>query len=356
MNNRRERLQSLMVPVSMTMLQAIKRMDKVGCKCLLVVDNDHFIGLLSIGDVQRAIIRNVPLSDTVGSVLRSDIVVCRESDPEEKVRSEMLRCRAAFMPILRRDGSLADVVFWDELFIEAHAPSSTGLMGLPVVIMAGGTGSRLRPLTNVLPKPLLPFGKKTIIETIIDRFVQAGCTEFYLSLNYKAAMIRHYFEQLGPTPYTISFFEEEHPLGTAGSLSLIADRLKTPFFVSNCDIMIEQDLAEVFDYHTENKNELTVVAALKHVKLAYGSLVTGKDGLLQKLSEKPEWVFKVNSGVYILDPRLLPIIPTNTFYNMTDLIDEVVARDGRVGVFPVSEGSWTDIGNWEEYSRLLSRG
>ena len=343
------------VAPEMTLLQAIKRMDEIRCKLLLVMDGDFFKGLISIGDAQRAIIRNVPLSETVGSVLRDDIVVCHADDPESKIRSEMLRCRAAFMPLINQDRTLSDVVFWEDMFADKDADGKSSALNLPVVIMAGGTGSRLRPLTNILPKPLLPFGEKTILETIMDRFVHAGCSKFFMSLNYKAAMIRHYFAELNSPVYEVSFIEEEKPLGTAGSLSLVAHSLQTPFFVSNCDIVIEQDLDEVWHYHQSNKNELTIVAALKHVKLAYGSLVTGEDGLLKELSEKPEWVFKVNSGVYILEPHLLAMIPGNTFYNMTDLIDAVVKRGGRVGVFPVSEGSWSDIGNWEDYQSCMKR-
>jgi len=345
----------LVITPDTTILLALQRMDDVRSKLLLVMDERCFVSVLSIGDVQRAIIRNVPLSMRVGSILRSDIVVCKVGDSEERIRSEMLRCRAEFMPILAGDRSLADVRYWEDYFPDQETVGKQNALNLPVVIMAGGTGSRLRPLTNVLPKPLLPFGQKTIIETIMERFLQVGCTEFHLSLNYKAAMIRHYFEQLGALPYTLNAFEEDRPLGTAGSLSLIADRLKSPFFVSNCDIVIEQDLEEVWRYHRTNNNELTIIAALKHVKLAYGSLVTGEDGLLRELSEKPEWLFKVNSGVYILEPHLLSLIPSGTFFNMTDLIDLLLARGGRVGVFPVSEGSWQDIGNWDDYSRLLGR-
>ncbi|MHB8972342.1 MAG: sugar phosphate nucleotidyltransferase [Pirellulaceae bacterium] len=355
MNELEKRWAHLIVSRSMTLLQAVKRMDEVRCKLLLVMEEGRYIGLVSIGDVQRAIIRNLALNEPVGAVLRSDVVVCEEGDSESKVRAEMLRCRAAFMPLLSADGTLKDVVFWEDVFSGQASSSKKCALGLPVVIMAGGAGARLRPLTNILPKPLLPYGEKTIIETIMDRFIQVGCNKFYLSLNYKAALIRHYFAELQDTPYEITIFEEENPLGTAGSLSLIADSLTTPFIVSNCDILIEQDFEDVWEYHRTNRNELTIVAALKHVVLAYGSLITGEDGLLRELSEKPEWVFKINSGVYILEPHLLSMIPSKTFHNMTDLIDGVVARGGRVGVFPVSERSWTDIGNWDDYSRLLGR-
>lgn len=355
MKRNEKRWAPLVVSSSMSLLEAVKKMDEVRCKLLLVLDEGHFTGLVSIGDIQRAIIRNVPLDVPVHTVVRPDIVICNDSDPKEKIRSEMLRCRAAFMPLLDADGGLVDVVFWEDIFPGREARSEGCSLGLPVVIMAGGTGARLRPLTNILPKPLLPYGEKTIIETIMDRFIHAGCKKFHLSLNYKAALIQHYFEELKSALYEVSSFTEEKPLGTAGSLSLIADSLKTPFFVSNCDIVIEQDLEDVWEYHCKNRNELTIVAALKHVKLAYGSLITGEDGLLRELSEKPEWVFKVNSGVYILEPHLLSMIPAGQFYNMTDLIDAVVARGGRVGVFPVSEQSWIDIGNWDDYSRVLGR-
>ena len=343
---------------SQTLLQAIKRMDEVRCKLLLVMESDIFRGLLSIGDIQRAIIKNVSLDTPVTQVMRTDIVVCKEGDSYEHIRSEMIRCRAVFMPIMGEGGQVNRVVFWDEMFQDGlenkgGSNENTQGLGLPVVIMAGGKGTRLAPLTNILPKPLLPYGKKTILENIMDCFVQAGCNRFYLSLNYKASMIRHYFAELNNVSYKIDFFEEEVPLGTCGSLSLMREKLKTPFFVSNCDIVINQDLQEVWQYHQANKNELTVVAALKHVKLAYGSLETGEDGLLRNLSEKPEWVFKVNSGMYLLEPHLLDLIPENSFFNMTDLMDILLSHNRRVGVFPVSEGSWSDIGNWEDYQRCL---
>lgn len=327
-------------------------MDEVGYKLLLIRDGDLFRGLLSVGDIQRAIIKNVDMATPITSILREKFLICYDTMGREEIKREFIGSRSVFMPILTGDNKLVDVVFWDEFF-----PSDDVMVceeiGLPVVIMAGGVGSRLRPLTNILPKPLLPIGEKTIIETIMDKFVRVGCHKFFLSLNYKASLIRHYFKELNAAQYVITCFEEEQPLGTAGSLSLLRDQLNKTFFVTNCDIIIDQEIEEVLKYHRENQNELTIVAALKHIKLAYGALLTGPEGLLESLDEKPELVFKVNSGVYILEPHLLDEIPSGTFFNMTQLIDGILTRHGRVGVFPISEGSWTDIGNWDDYQKCI---
>lgn len=351
----KDRILNIMVDPLMTILAALRKMDEVGYKLLIICDGESFRGLLSIGDIQRAIIKNVDMDTPIKSILRKRFLVCYDNMTRNEIEREFLRSRSAFMPIISQDNRLVDVSFWDEFFPLDDLTVEEKL-GLPVVIMAGGVGSRLQPLTNVLPKPLLPIGEKTIIETIMNKFVGVGCQQFYLSLNYKASLIRHYFKDLNASQYEITCIEEDIPLGTAGSLALLENQLNKTFFVTNCDIIIDQEIAEVVRYHFENKNEITIVAALNHVKLAYGSLITGEDGLLQELSEKPEWVFKVNTGVYILEPHLLKMIPHKTFYNMTDLIDAILARGGRVGVFPISEGSWTDIGNWSDYSRVLGRG
>ena len=142
-------------------------------------------------------------------------------------------------------------------------------------------------------------------------------------------------------------------MGTAGSLSLIKEKINNTFFINNCDIIIEQDYSEILDYHKKNNNEITIVAALKHISIPYGTLETGENGILLEISEKPEYTFKINSGMYVLEPQLINEIPENTFYHITDLIEKVRSRNGKVGVFPVSEKSWVDIGNWNEYIKML---
>ena len=153
--------------------------------------------------------------------------------------------------------------------------------------------------------------------------------------------------------YNIQYFKEEKPLGTAGSLNLIKSQISGTFFVSNCDIVIDADYSEFLDYHREQGNEITMVVSLKHIKIPYGTVETGEGGQVTNLTEKPELTYMINAGLYLLEPHLLEEIPVGEFYHITELIDAVRARGGRVGAFPISEKSWCDIGEWAEYKRTL---
>jgi NDP-sugar pyrophosphorylase family protein len=153
----------------------------------------------------------------------------------------------------------------------------------------------------------------------------------------------------------MNYFTENEPLGTAGSLFLLREKLKETFFVTNCDILIKQDYAEILEYHYQHKNELTLVAAIKHYSIPYGTVKTGEGGSLKSFREKPDVQFLVNAGMYILEPHLLKEIPENTFFHITDLIDKIKRRGGNVGVFPVSEGAWMDIGEWKEYNKTVAK-
>lgn len=335
-----------------TLNQALKQMDLVRKKLLMVFDDDDFIGLVSIGDIQRAIISNIDLNAEISGILRDDLILSKESESIESIKNKMLQIRAEFMPVLNEQNEIVNVIFWEDLFKDEDLPPKTKF-NLPVVVMAGGLGTRLQPLTNVLPKPLIPIGEKTIIENIFDRFHQHGCNNFFISVNYKAELIEFYLKNQ-KLPFQINFFMEDKPMGTAGSLSLLKNKINETFFVSNCDILIEQDYSEILEYHRSNNNEITVVAALKNYNIPYGTIQSGKDGELLDLIEKPDLTFKINSGMYILEPQLIDEIPENMFFHITHLIEKVKERGGKVGVFPVSEKSWKDIGEWSEYLRLIN--
>ena len=349
-----KRVQTISIAKSQHIIAALKQMDAMKVKLLLVLDGNKFCSLLSIGDIQRAIIANVSLESPVERILREKVNVARVSDSRERIITRMKERRNDFMPIIDEDNNIVDIIFWEDISnykeTRIKAPFT-----LPVVIMAGGQGSRLRPLTNVLPKPLIPIGEQTMMEDIMDRFVECGCHDFYVSVNYKADTIRRYFDNLGKPQYHVEDFQEDKPLGTAGSLHLLKDRINSTFFVSNCDIIIDEDYSEILKFHRDNGNEITVVAALKNYSIPYGTLETGDGGQLLSLHEKPELTYKINTGMYVLEPHLIKEIPTDSLYHITFLIDKLISEHRKVGVFPINEGSWTDIGNWDEYMKYIEK-
>ena len=347
-----KRAEAISIAKSQTIIAALKQMDAMKVKLLLVLDGEKFCSLLSIGDIQRAIIANVPLDSPIVNILRKSVNVASEREPRERIIARMKERRNDFMPIVDEYNNIVDIIFWEDISTYKETRIKAPF-NLPVVIMAGGQGSRLRPLTNVLPKPLIPIGDQTMMEDIMDRFVECGCHNFYISVNYKADFIRRYFDNLDKPQYQVEYFQEDKPLGTAGSLHLLKDRINCTFFVSNCDIIIDEDYSEILDFHRQNKNEITVVAAVKNYSMPYGTLETGEGGLLTGITEKPNLTFKINTGMYILEPHLISEIPSDRLYHITFLIEKLIKEKRRVGVFPINQGSWTDIGNWDEYMKYV---
>ena len=348
----KEEFQQICINNKATLLAALKQMDQVKRKLLIVMDGKQYKSVLSIGDIQRAIIKGVGMDCPIEDILRKKTSVATIHDDKEFIKQYVKDHKNEFMPIIDDNNNLVDVIFWDDLF-HTHVGRRTEDFNLPVIIMAGGQGTRLRPLTNVLPKPLIPIGDQTMLEDIMDRFVDCGCHNFYVSVNYKADIIKRYMDNLGKSQYHITYFQEDKPLGTAGSLHLLKDKINDTFFVSNCDIIIDEDYGEILNYHRENHNEITVVAAIKNMAIPYGTLETKEEGLLSDIKEKPEYTFKINTGMYILEPHLINEIPKDEFYHITFLIEKLMKDGRRVGVYPINEGSWTDVGNWDEYLKFV---
>ncbi|MGZ5189387.1 MAG: nucleotidyltransferase family protein [Flavisolibacter sp.] len=333
---------NLSIESTRNLLEALKQMDALDKKLLIVVDKNQYKGLLSAGDIQRAIIKNKSLDTFVFQILRKNIRVGKPGDSFDSIKKMMLNYRMEFCPVVDEGNNILKIHFWEDLFQNIKT-QPVNKFTLPVIIMAGGFGTRLEPLTKVLPKPLIPIGNKTMLEEIFERFGKHGCNQFYISVNYKAELIEFYLKNEN-LPYQLIFIREEKPMGTAGSISLLKGKINQTFFVNNCDILIDQDYSEILNYHYANKNEITIIAALKHYAIPYGIIETGNNGHLIGLTEKPELTFKINSGMYILEPHLIDEIPKNEFFHITQLIELVKRRKGKIGVFPVSEKSWKDIG------------
>jgi dTDP-glucose pyrophosphorylase len=334
--------------------KAFSIMDKQVTKLLFIVEKGKFKGLISAGDIQRAILNNISLNSSVKLAIRKNNTVVNPSTPTEEVKKLMLEKRIECMPVVDAKSNLVKVYYWEDFFVKKTVRNKK-LNKVPVVIMAGGFGTRLKPLTNVLPKPLIPINEKSIIEVIMERFNMLGAHEFHISVNYKKELIQFYLAQNKIPRTTIQYVSEEKPLGTAGSLYLLKKKLKSTFFMTNCDILIDEDYNSIFEYHKKNKNIITLVACVKNYNIPYGTVEAGINGELIALKEKPELVFLINTGMYIIEPAALKYLDNGNFMHITTLMENIKADNGKVGVYPISEGSWHDIGEWPEYQKVIDK-
>jgi len=336
-----------------TIKEAMEALDKTAEKVLLVVDEDQaLIGCLTDGDIRRYILKGLDLTNTIEKAYNpSPIFVFQKDFDLEKIKQVFVQNKIDLIPILDKDRKIVDFIAWEKVF-RNNRISEKQKMDVPVVIMAGGRGTRLEPFTRVLPKPLIPVSGKPVIDHIIDRFRAYGAGKFYLTIHHMSKILRAYFEEKSPD-YSIGFAQEDEPRGTAGSLKLLADKLDKPFFVSNCDIIIEADYADIFRFHTKHRYDITLVASTKQFNIPYGICELNSDGSLKQIQEKPEYNFLVNTGLYLLNPDVIELIPNNGLFHITHLIGKIKKNKGTIGVYPVSEKAWIDVGQWAEYRNAL---
>ena len=346
-------MKKIFINPNATIKEAMESLDKTTDKVLLVVDDEQIlIGTLTDGDVRRYILRGGDLSGIIQNVYNTTPIFVFQDDFDlEKVKRILTKNKIELIPILDQNRKIVTFITWTKAFGNEKNHGKQQL-DVPVVIMAGGKGTRLEPFTKVLPKPLIPVGDKTVIDHIIDNFVAYGIREFYLTIHHKSKILRAYFEEKTPD-YSIGFAEESEPRGTAGSLKLLIDKLDGPFFVSNCDIIIEADYADIFRFHTKNNYDITLVASTKQFNIPYGICELNGEGSLKQIKEKPEYDFLANTGLYVLNPEVLELIPDNQLFHITHLIDRVKENGGSVGVYPISEQAWIDVGQWGEYRKAL---
>ena len=333
--------------------EAMESLDKTAEKVLLVVDDSQrLIGAVTDGDIRRYILKGADLTGIIENAYnRNPIFVFKEDFDREKVKKIFTENKVDLIPILDQRRKIVDYVTWEKVFGNDKR-SENQKLDIPVVIMAGGSGTRLEPFTKILPKPLIPVGEKPVINHIIDNFRAYGICEFYLTINRMSKIIRAYFEEKSPD-YFIGFAEEDEPRGTAGGLKLLAHKLERPFFVSNCDIIIKTDYADLYGFHTKNGYDITLVASTKQFNIPYGICELNGSGSLKRIEEKPEYNFLVNTGLYVLNPDVISLIPDKGLFHIPHLIDKVKENKGTVGVYPVSEKAWIDIGQWAEYRKAL---
>ncbi len=337
------------VQPSTSVREVIKLIDAAGRKVAFITDESGILlGLFTDGDMRRYILRNGDLSEPVEFAMnRKPVVFSVEDNMEDIMHNEKM----VVYPIVDEDGKLVGAHYWND--VEKHHHVDNVLKDIPVVIMAGGKGTRLHPYTKILPKPLIPIGEYTISEHIINSFVKYGCHNFHFILNYKRNMIKAYFTDTEKA-YEVNFLDENEFLGTGGGLSLLKGHIKGTFFVSNCDIVIDASFSSIYKYHKEQGNKITFICAMKNLTIPYGVVSLDEKGAINEIIEKPSYSFLTNTGLYVLEAEVIDELKENEFIHLPDIAKRLIDRGERVGVYPISEKSWMDMGEFKEMETMLN--
>ena len=349
-------MKELFIQPNASIKDAFRQLDKSGKKCLIVANKKNkLLGTLTDGDVRKAILKGKFLKDNINGIYEKNPTLLKKGHYSlNQIKDLFLKKKVDVIPIVDSSKKVVDLIFFSEIFKKNKNNKHYKNFSTAVVIMAGGKGTRLEPFTNVLPKPLVPINEKPVIEHIIDRFIKNRFYNFFITLNYKSKILKAYFQEMKPK-FKLSFIDEPKPLGTAGGLSLLGGKLKKSFIVTNCDTIIDVNFDDLINFHITNSNDVTLVVSSKEHIIPYGTCKLTKKGYLQKIIEKPKFDFFVNVGLYVLNPNLIKLIPKNKTYDMTHLIQLIKTKKRQVGVYPIDDESWIDVGQWTEYHKAIDR-
>ena len=339
-------MKKVLISEKMLTHSAMERLQKTGEQCLIVVDkNKALLGTITDGDIRRAILEKSKISSSIKKIYRKKCIFLSKKNYNQNDALELLKTKDVHLiPIVGKNRKVIDYISIQKLNLISKKPK----IDTKVIVMAGGAGTRLKPLTNVLPKPLIPIGDKTVIERIIDAFYQYHITKFIISINFKSRIIKSFFNELRPK-YKYEFLEEKIPLGTAGCLAHLKDKKRIDYVITNCDTLIKFDCYEFFKHHKVNKNDITILVSSKEFKIPYGLCKINKKGNLESIVEKPSSHHLVNTGIYIVNNQIFKLIPKNKFFSFIDLISIAKKKKKKISIFPISESSWFDTGQWDQY-------
>lgn len=344
-----EKINSFIGEETLSIVDAMEKIDINAKGVLFIVNNEKkLVGSLSDGDIRRWILSSGDIAASVVKAMNTSPKYLNIGDKNNAVKLMRENVITA-LPLVDAQKEVVDIFLMSDM--EKYSEQKGDLSGVPVVIMAGGKGTRLYPYTKILPKPLVPIGDTPIVERIINYYNEFGMKSFYMTVNYKKAMIRSYFDEID-RDYEIKYVEEIKPLGTGGSIKLIKEKLDSPIFVTNCDALILADYYDVYQYHLKSENDITMVSALKNIQIPYGVLHTGENGILNLIEEKPKLSYFINTGMYIINPDMIELIPDDEMFHMTNLVEKVMQNGGKVGTYPVSEDSFLDMGELDEMKRM----
>lgn len=338
----------MLVNRDMSVEEALTVIDRGGYKTAFLVEDEKLVGVVTDGDVRRHLIKDGSIKDNVSEIVNYTPMFLYQDDKEDCQRY-MIDNFITALPIVDKDKRLVAIETLKGELKNIRKPDEE----IPVVMMAGGLGTRLKPYTDIIPKPLIPIGDKTITEHIFDRFVVYGCDDLHMVLNYKKSLIEAYFNDIGKYE-KLSFTEEPFFMGTAGGMGLLKDVLKKNFFLVNCDILVDYDYYSIWKRHVDMDNIITIIAAEKKITVPYGTL-DADEGKVRDIIEKPQLVYNINTGMYLCNADVFKYMSNGERIDMPDLIRRCIDAGENVGQVTIDEQYWYDMGQPNELELMKKR-
>ena len=328
--------------------KAISKINKLGGMNLIVVEkNNKLKGVLSSRDLRKAILNNYILDKKISRIYnRKAKFLYSDQIKNNRIQIENLLERYRVIPVINRSKTIVSILDSENKSILPKKKLEK--LPISVVIMAGGKGERLMPYTSVLPKPLLLINKVPTLKHIIDKFNESNIKDFFITLNYKSELIQSYLKNLGSN-YFFKLVKEKIPLGTAGSLFFLKNKVKKYLFLTNCDTIINCDYRDVFSFHKQNKNDITIVTAVKKIKIPYG--VCGEKNGNFEMKEKPTYSINANTGFYLISSECLKLIKNKKLLDFNQFLTICEKYKKKIGIYKIKEKNWTDTGQLKEHGK-----
>ena len=332
-----------------TIKQSMKKINQNGVGSLIVINKKfNVLGVLTDGDIRRAIFADKKIDESIKGIYSKKIIKYQESKFNiEKLEKKSLEKNLNIIPILKKNKLV------DFYSIKSKTQNKNSVK---TVIMAGGLGTRMKPFTDVFPKPMLPINNQTMIEIVINQFKKYGLSNFIFTINYKSDLLSTYLKTLSSqinVKYKI--LKENKRLGTAGSLKFLKKKLKKDFFVTNCDTILKANLNDIYQFHVKNRNDITIIAAVKNETIPYGVLKVSKNQIFSKIFEKPKNSYIINTGVYVFNPAILNLIPKkNEIFDMNQLISISKIKKKKIKVYLIDGDLWHDVGQTGNYHKYIN--
>lgn len=340
-----DNIQQFLGKKNISVSEAMQQIDKNASRILFIVDDDGvLVGCITDGDVRRYLLSGGKMTDAAIDAANKNPRFAKTMD---EAKSLYHKKNYIVIPVLDDRGRIVELYCGES----GAQKKQRNPINIPVVINAGGKGTRLDPFTRVLPKPLIPVGELPIIELIMQEYQSYSCGEFHIIVNYKKDLMKAYFADC-ERHYNITWYDEEQPLGTGGGLSLLKGKFTSTFFFANCDALLTANYESMVKFHKENENAITMICAYKNLNIPYGVVEMGENGVIKAMKEKPLMSFLTNTGIYIVEPEVVDDMISGESIGFPDVVERQREKGRKVAVFPVSENDWMDMGQISELEKM----